>query len=144
MQVAVPDSEMSTCGVLRRLAAMTYDSTLLFAVLFFATIVAMIFFQPAELQASRVVYPMYLLLVIYLYFVWQWIYGRQTLGMKAWRVKLIRDDATVLNWQSASLRFVLALVSLIPLGFGLFWSVFDPDRATFYDRYSKTRLIRLH
>lgn len=137
------DSEISTCGVLRRLAAITYDSILLFAVIFFATIIAMLFFKPAALQASHVLYPLYLLFVIYLYFVWQWIYGRQTLGMRAWRIMVTNRDSTVLNWRTASLRFLLALVSLPAFGFGLFWSVFDPDRLAFYDRYSKTRLIKL-
>ena len=137
------DSEISTCGVLRRLAAITYDSILLFAVIYFATIIVMIFFNPATLQASHILYPLYLLLVIYLYFVWQWIHGRQTLGMKAWRIKVTNKDSTVLNWQTASLRFLLALVSIVAFGLGLLWSMFDPDKATFYDRCSKTRLIKL-
>ena len=137
------DSEISTCGVLRRLAAITYDSILLFAVIYFATIIVMIFFNPATLQASHILYPLYLLLVIYLYFVWQWIHGRQTLGMKAWRIMVTNKDSTVLNWQTASLRFMLALVSIAAFGLGLFWSMFDSDKATFYDRCSKTRLIKL-
>ena len=110
------DSEISTCGVLRRLAAITYDSILLFAVIYFATIIVMIFFNPATLQASHILYPLYLLLVIYLYFVWQWIHGRQTLGMKAWRIMVTNKDSTVLNWQTASLRFMLALVSIAAFG----------------------------
>ena len=144
MQVPESDPEILTCGVLRRLAAITYDSILLFAVLYFATIIVMIFFKPATLQASHILYPLYLLLVIYIYFVWQWIHGRQTLGMKVWRIKVTNNDSTMLNWRAASLRFLLALVSLSAFGFGLLWSVFDPDKAAFYDRYSKTRLITLN
>lgn len=137
------DSEKLPCGLLRRLAAITYDSILLFAVLFFATIIVMIFFKPAGIQSSHILYPAYLLLVCYLYFTWQWINGRQTLGMKAWRIMLVQNEATQLNWRSASLRFLLALFSLILFGFGLLWSIFDPEKMAFYDRYSKTRLLKI-
>ena len=137
------DSEKLPCGLVRRLAAITYDTILLFAVLFFATIIAIILFKPVVIQSSRIIYPAYLLLVCYVYFVWQWINGRQTLGMKAWRIMVTNSDSTLVNWKTASLRFLLALVSLILFGFGLLWILIDTENATFYDRYSKTRLIKL-
>jgi uncharacterized RDD family membrane protein YckC len=139
----VAGSERSSCGVLRRLAAITYDSLLLFGVLFLATIIVMVIFKPAEIQASHLFFPVYLLFVCYLYFVWQWVHGRQTLGMKAWKIMLINADTGMVNWKTASLRFLLALVSLIPFAFGLLWIILDSENVTFYDRYSKTRLIKL-
>ena len=136
------NSEISTCGTLRRLAAIAYDSILLFAVLFLATIIVMPIFKPAVIQSSHILYPAYLLVVCYLYFVGQWVNGRQTLGMRAWRIKLMNHDLTLLNWKTASIRFLLALLSLPLFGFGLFWAVFDPEKTSFYDRFSKTRLIK--
>lgn len=100
-------------------------------------------FKPAEIQASHLLYPAYLLFVCYFYFVWQWVNGRQTLGMKAWNIKLTNTDSSMVDWKSASVRFLLALVSLIFFAFGLLWIILDSEKVTFYDRFSQTRLIKL-
>jgi uncharacterized RDD family membrane protein YckC len=40
----------------------------------------------------------------------------------------------------ASLRFFAAVLSLIPLGLGFWWQVWDKDGLTWHDRLSGTRL----
>ena len=107
-----------------------------------ATLVVDVFVNPVTVRNSDILFPGYLLLVIYMYFVWQWVKGRQTLGMKAWMILLVKCDAGRLTWRTASLRFLLALVSLSLFGFGLIWILFDADKVTFYDRFSNTRLIK--
>ncbi|MBF8268934.1 MAG: RDD domain containing protein [Gammaproteobacteria bacterium] len=126
--------------MLRRLAAITYDLMLLYAVLFFVTIILNIVFDPATIQNSKILYPVSLLLCCYWYFVWHWLHGRQTLGMKAWRLILVRADNSPLHWQTASIRFLLAGGSILFFGFGLFWALFDRKKLTFYDRYAGTVL----
>lgn len=135
------ESQPELCGILRRFAAVAYDSILLFAVVMMATVTLDVFVNPQAVQNSNILFQGYLLLVIYLYFVWQWVKGRQTLGMKAWRILLVRPGAERLTWPAASLRFLLALISLSFFGFGLIWILFDADNVTFYDRFSNTRLI---
>ncbi|OGT80205.1 MAG: hypothetical protein A3J35_06410 [Gammaproteobacteria bacterium RIFCSPLOWO2_02_FULL_52_10] len=127
--------------MLRRLAAIAYDLMLLFAVLFFVTIILNTVFGPETIQSSRILYPVSLLLCCYWYFVWHWLHGRQTLGMKAWQLVLVRHDNSTLNWQTASIRFLLAGCSILLFGFGLFWALFDVEKLTFYDRYAGTVLL---
>ena len=43
--------------------------------------------------------------------------------------------------RAAALRFVLALLSLLMLGAGFLWALFDPKGLAFHDRYSRTRLV---
>ena len=125
----------------RRLAAIAYDLMLLYAVLFFVSIILNILFGPATIQNSKILFPLCLLLCCYWYFVWHWLHGGQTLGMKAWRLVLVRSDHSPLDWQTASIRFLLAACSIILFGFGLLWAYFDTENRTFYDRYTGTVML---
>jgi uncharacterized RDD family membrane protein YckC len=129
-----------SCGILRRLAAVTYDILLLLAVLFITTLVMNITLGPEFVQSSKMLLRSSLLLCCYLYFVWHWVRGRQTLGMLAWRLVLLRADGSMLSWRTASYRFLLALVSIAFFGCGWLWALFDPMRHALYDRCAGTVL----
>ena len=137
-----------TVGLLRRLGALLYDSLLLAGLLLLATAVLII---PYDLLAARP-YPqgellhrtllqLYLLAVIAGFFVYFWTHGGQTLGMSAWRLRVVRDDGNPLSLKDALQRFAWATLSLLPAGLGLWWSLFDPDRLAWHDRRSRTRLV---
>ena len=137
-----------TATLLRRLGALLYDSLLLSGLLLLATAV---FIIPYDLLAARP-YPhdallyrtllqLYLLAVIAGFFVYFWTHGGQTLGMRAWRLRLVRDDGTPPSSRDALRRFAWASLSLFPAGLGLWWSLFDPERLAWHDRRSRTRLV---
>src|SRR5262245_26350494 len=50
------------------------------------------------------------------YFVISWARGGQTIGMRAWRLRIVDDGGNALGWARALLRFVVACVSLVALG----------------------------
>ena len=124
-----------------RLLAIMYDLLLLFAILFIVTLFSNIAIGPEIIQSSRILYPTSLLLIIYLYFIWHWIHGGQTLGMKAWKLVVMTREGNNLDFWTASKRFLLALITNTCFGFGLLWAIFDPMKLTFYDRYSSTNLL---
>ena len=82
-------------------------------------------------------------MVIFVFFGWFWTHGGQTLGMRAWRLKVTTEDGKGLNWSRAFLRFLLAGLSWLILGLGFIWALFDKRRQTLHDRLSKTMLIQL-
>lgn len=129
------------CSLKRRLLAVIYDSVLLSAVLFFATAIALPANAGAAFEQGNALYSMYLLLASYAYFTWQWKKGRQTLGMRAWRIYLTTATGEALTWRRLSLRFALACLSLAAFGAGFVWALFDPDRLAFHDRFSDTMLV---
>lgn len=136
------DTSPANCGLLRRIAAMFYDGILLFAVLFLATALLLPMTHGQAIHTGNVPYDLYLLLCSWLYFAWQWTHGGQTLGMRAWRIRLAGGAAGgTVSWRAASLRFGLALLSLAALGLGFLWAWFDPRGLAFHDRYSRTRLM---
>jgi uncharacterized RDD family membrane protein YckC len=76
------------------------------------------------------------------YFVLSWTYGGQTIGMRAWRLRVASADGSRLSVIRALLRFVVALVSLAALGAGFWWALFDPHKRTWHDMAARTSLLR--
>lgn len=135
-------------GLLRRLATVLYDLMLLFGVLVLATA---LFVIPTELLTGntvidgplRLLLQVWLLAVILLYYGYFWTRGRQTLGMRAWRTRLVRDDGADLAGTDAMRRLAFAALTLAPFGAGLLWVAFDRDGLALYDRLSRTRPVLL-
>ena len=136
-------SHLSPCGLLRRLAAIFYDCLLLFAVLFAATALLLPFTHGEAIHSENFFYFLYLSGWGFLFFGWAWTHGGQTLGMRAWKVKLLDKDNNIATWHLAGKRFLLAMLSWAFLGLGFIWAIFDPDKLTFHDRYSGTRLYNI-
>jgi uncharacterized RDD family membrane protein YckC len=131
------------CSLLRRLGAIVYDALLLLAVLFIATIPLLIINRGHSIAAADPVYQGYLLLVSFLFYGWFWTHGGQTLGMRAWRIRLQTPDGRAVTWLQALLRFLAAIVSWAALGLGFLWSLVDKQRRTWHDRFSESVLVVL-
>ncbi len=129
------------CGLARRLMAIAYDCCLLFSLLFFATLPALAVTGGKAFVPGNPYYCAYLLLISWFYFVWQWKTGRQTLGMRTWRIYLATRGGRPPDWKNLSVRFFLAIVSLSAMGLGFLWALVDEERMTFHDRFSGTILV---
>ena len=127
-------------GLLRRLAALIYDTLLLFAVLFAATVPAVIVTGGEAVGPNHPAFTAYLLAVSYLYFGWCWTRSGQTLGMRAWRMRVRTRGGEPLGWGRSFVRFTAAMVSIGAAGFGLLWVAFDRERLSLHDRLSATVL----
>ena len=127
-------------GLLRRLAALVYDALLLFALLFAATIPVVIVTGGEAVVANEPAYTAWLLAVSCLYLGWCWTRGGQTLGMRAWRMRVRTRNGTRLGWRHALTRYTAALVSIGAAGLGLLWVAFDRERLSLHDRLSGTVL----
>lgn len=78
-----------------------------------------------------------------LYAVLSWRFGGQTLGMRPWRLRVVRADGGVPDWRQASLRYLAATLSLALFGLGFLAAALDRDRRAWHDRLSGTALVRL-
>ncbi len=127
-------------AILRRLASMFYESVLLLAVIFLAGFLFVSLTRGNTSAVVRLVFQVYLLLVVAAYFIWFWAHGGQTLAMKTWHLRLVGADGHAVTWRRALLRFVLAIPS-VALGMGVVWAVFDRERQFLHDRLAGTRII---
>ena len=128
----------------RRLAVMAYDTLLLLSVLLLATaiIVIPLGMTTGEGQISgNVIYRLYLLLLIIGYFIWPWLRGGQTVGMRSWHVRLVSMDGERVALKQVLIRLLAALLSWLAMGLGFFWVLVDPAKLAWHDRLSNTRLI---
>ena len=97
-------------GFIRRLAALIYDTLLLLAVLFLATLLVLPLTGGEGVAPYHPIFRTYLLFVAFFYFAWQWVRGGHTLGMRTWHLRVVQEDGRPLTWWHALLRFMLAIV----------------------------------
>jgi len=77
------------------------------------------------------------------YAVLSWRRGGQTIGMRPWRLRVVRDDGTPPGSAQLWRRYAWATLSLAAGGLGFAWSLLDRERRTWHDRASGTRLVRM-
>lgn len=116
---------------------MLYEALLLFAVAFFAG--WLFFFASGGRDATagwlRYALQLFIIAVFAAYFLRSWLYGGQTVAMKAWRIRLVEVTPG-----KALLRFLYALV-LVPTGLSIVWALIDKDKQFLHDRLAGTRLV---
>lgn len=132
---------MSEPGFLRRLAAILYDLLLLIAVLFVATALLLPLNKGEAFTAQQFFYPLYLLVISFLFYAWFWTHGGQTLGLRAWKIKALTFDLKPVSWKQALLRFTAAILSWGLFGLGFFWILIDKNHRSWHDNLSKTALF---
>ena len=126
----------------RRFAAFCYDLLLVAALVFCFTLVVLAARLGAPVPPGSWWFPVSLVAVAMAFFCGFWVHGGQTVGMRAWRIRVVRDDGSPLDWRLAMARFLAALVAGLPAGLGLWWSVFDSRRRGWHDRWTRTRVVR--
>ena len=160
------DTDSRRAGPIRRIFALVYDTLLILAAIFVA-------FQPIpllegviqEFPLTQALTSIYLMAIWFFFLGWFWTHGGQTVGMKAWRMKLLREDGAEITWIDAIYRFVLsngAFILILMLaglelisarlalilggtifGFSFLWAVIDRRGRAGHDALSRTQLIVL-
>ena len=127
----------------RRLAAIFYDSWLVAAIWLLGATADTLIRAALGLDAAGPHLPLqiYLFAAPALFFGWFWTHGGQTLGMRAWRLKLLDQEGSPVNWGKAMQRYAAAWLSLLACGLGYLWIWFDREHLAWHDRLSGTRLV---
>jgi uncharacterized RDD family membrane protein YckC len=168
----IDTSQASSPGLMRRLAALLYDGVLLFGVLLLAAglvVVPYMSLVGGAFPNHAWWFRAWLVAVVAGFYAYFWTHGGQTLGMSAWRLRLIRADGGNPNVADALRRLVctalylapaVALirigagreaqvltgwiwwaVAIGPAALGLLWVSIDRDGLAWHDRWSRTRLV---
>lgn len=130
----------------RRLAAMLYDTLLLLACYMLVGGVYVAITQPASMNEHSAVllqmtlFPLLLLITI-AFFCFFWIRFSRTLGMQTWKLKIKSADDSPLTYKQCLIRLLVATVSILAGGLGFLWMLWDPQRLTWQDRASNSRII---
>jgi len=134
-------------SLLRRLTAILYDSLLLIALVAVVNAAGLgLAYQLSggtqETLGPNIVRLLSLASVIAFFCVF-WRKEGQTLGMQAWRIKLVSSDGGKVTFARGFVRCAAAALSLACLGLGYLWCLFDSEGRYWHCRLSGTRLILL-
>jgi uncharacterized RDD family membrane protein YckC len=150
-------------GLLRRIGAMIYDAMIVLAIWMLTL------FAGVAIHNGAVVGPLVqsiLFLEYFAFFAYFWVARGQTVGMLAWDLRLETDDGRPIRLAQALLRLLPGLLSfaiglalirfdsthatlpgaaaaVISFVSGYLWMYVDPDRRTWPDMLSKSRVIHL-
>ena len=150
-------------SLLRRLACMLYESTLVFGIAMGAGLVFSIAAgMRSGMDPRRPLLLAFLVVVLGIYFVWCWVRG-QTLAMKTWGIRVVDRQGMPLGQWRALLRYACSWLWLLPplafvapmklsaagiSGAVLGWiallalaSNFHPQRQFWHDELAGTRLV---
>lgn len=149
---------MERAGFLRRLLAMVYDTLVATAVGMCAAMVLVValvvllkngvldlrgFAEPADLIQSSLLYKT--LIQVWVggwvagFFLWFWKRGGQTIGMRAWRLRIYSTVEEPVTWPRLLLRLIASLG-----GLGTLLVLFDvKNKQSLQDWLAKTEVLKL-
>ncbi|MBC3765499.1 RDD family protein [Neptunicella marina] len=145
-------------GIFRRLAAMVYDTLVAVAV---AMCAAMVMILPMVIMLNngvidmqgyafpsdfighsmwaRALIQIWVILWVAGFFLWFWKHGGQTLGMRAWRLRILSTNEQPLTYPRLMLRMISSL-----LGAGTLLAIIDfKSKLSLQDRIAKTEVVSL-
>ncbi|MCI2284738.1 RDD family protein [Colwellia sp. MSW7] len=149
---------MSRAGFRRRLGSWIYDVLIAFAVYMVAGAIAFLLFNllikfglismqnfehPIDLQRSSILYSVLIygrnIAWVSFFFVFFWAKSGQTLGMKAWRLRVQNQDGTRISKITGIKRLLPTL-----LGLGNLTVIFDrKNKLSLQDRLTDTEVVVL-
>lgn len=137
--------------LLRRLAALTYDILLVLPLIMASVALVMgvrtlLGLGPADdgtVQLNATFVQLLALLTAMVFFCWFWLKNGQTLGMQAWRIKMITLTGAAPGLGHVIARSLGAVLSAACLGLGYLWCLVDRNGYYWHDYISRTRLILL-
>lgn len=134
-------------SLLRHFTAMIYDSLLVIALVFVVYALALGAVVQLSGGQQEVVGPYLgrglIVVSVYGFFCAFWLKNGQTLGMQAWRIKLVRHDGSDVGLGAALLRCLGATLSAACLGLGYLWKLVDRNHRYWHDYLSGTHLVLL-
>ncbi len=138
-------------GLMRRFGALLYDSFLVTAIWMILGFGLQLIVGPdtSTLVDGRVETNPVLDVLLFLlmlgscsgFYIFFWCRAGQTLGMLAWRIKVVNSSGGLISYPQALLRFILAWPAFFLLGIGYLWVFFDKNHDALHDRYSHSFVI---
>jgi len=130
-------------GFVVRLAVALYDGLILFSICFLT-------FVPVTLAENHLgdapvwLKGVLLMAITYAYFVGFWVKCGATTGMRPWKLQLaMADTGQPLSLETATMRFVGMLVTVVALGLPMITIFFTRKRQALHDLLAGTAVFRI-
>ena len=77
------------------------------------------------------------------FYAYCWHKNGETLGMRAWHIRLVDESGNSVIVKQIALRAMVAPFSLACAGLGYLWLFIGDDKQTWHDKASKTLVVHL-
>ncbi len=136
---------MLNTPVWKHFAAFVYDIFPLVGVFIVTSLIVMLLRGGAIVEPGNVWFSLLLLFEVVFYYVYSWKKGGQTLGMRAWKMKIIPHNKNQknLSWKQSILRFIVGFISTFCLGLGLIWKILSNSKSSWMDLVSHSEVMIL-
>ena len=137
---------MHSVGFFRRILALVYDSLVVAGILLSFTLLLVIFNEGYAEPGSFISIVKLIVCVcvgpfFYSYF---WLVNNgQTIGMQAWKIRLVPLNNSKLNAKQTYLRCLVSTLSFVCFGIGYFWILFNKNNLSWSDIVTKTRIVKV-
>ena len=126
-------------SLFKRLLAIFYDLILLATMFLLASAIAIVFNEHQAFASGNFIMPLWLIFVASLYYCISWKSSGQTLGLKAWGLKLVKLDGSDFSWLEVITRFFISLILFCTI-VGFLWLLFNKNRLTIYDIVTNSKI----
>src|SRR5579872_6133916 len=102
--------------IIKRLAAILYDSLLILAIYIISTLILVLINQGRAIPTGSLAFQLFLIFLNCLFFVYFWTHNGQTAGMLAWRLKVVDIEGNPISYMRALLRYGCACFGFLIFG----------------------------
>ncbi len=133
-------------NLLRRLLAFLYDSILIIGIyMSYVILITYLNGSALESQIEKLFLQFSFIFFIFLFYCYFWKFNDgQTLGMQVWRIKLISSENGKISIQRMIFRCFLSLFFSLLFLSNFVFIIFNKERQTLGDYFSKTKLLRVY
>jgi len=139
------DTEINA-GLMRRLLALLYDSILIIGIyMSYVILVTYLNGSALESQLEILFLQFSFIIFIFLFYCYFWKFNNgQTLGMQVWKIKLVSSGNEEININKMVLRCALSMIFSLFFLSNFIFIIFNKERKTLGDYFSKTKLLKVY
>ena len=133
---------MNNSSIWKHYAAFIYDIFPILGIVLLTSGITLLLRGGIEAPAGNPWFRSLIIFEIIIYYVYSWKVGGQTLGMRAWKIKIVSNDKNQdLSWSHSLLRFFVGVLSTLTFGFGIIWKMFSKENKSWMDLCSHSKTI---
>ena len=133
-------------SLLRRLLALLYDSILIIGIyMSYVILITYLNGSALESQVEKLFLQFSFIFFIFLFYCYFWKFNNgQTLGMQVWKIKLFSSENEKISILRMIYRCFLSLFFSLLFLSNFIFIIFNRERKTLGDYFSKTKLLRVY
>jgi uncharacterized RDD family membrane protein YckC len=133
---------MINSSIWKHYAAFLYDLFPILGILLLTGFITLLFRNGEEVPPGTLWFNTLIAFEVLFYYIYSWKVGGQTLGMRAWKLKIVSDNSKPgMSWSHAIIRFIIGIVSTSTLGLGVLWKKFSTENKSWMDICSHSKTV---